>query len=76
MRTGRPKHADPPVNWKLSIPSSLAAEFELITADLMTGVPAKGIRSKIMQELIRGFIAAYATGESTINVGTALRHLK
>lgn len=71
-RTGRPPHADRPVNWKLTLPESLVAEFEILTADPLTGHQVKGARSRIAASLLRGFLEACATGARTMDITDAL----
>jgi hypothetical protein len=51
-RRGRKPHADPPVEWKISIPESVAAPVELILTDALTGKPKHGARAKLITELL------------------------
>lgn len=59
-RRGRKPHADPPVEWKVSIPSSIAAPVELILTDPLTGKPRHGARAKLIAELLNNWLASQA----------------
>lgn len=56
MGRGRPKKHDTPVSWYVSIPSSLAAEVELILLDPLTGRPRFGERSQLVELLLRDWV--------------------
>lgn len=60
------------MSWKLSVPESIGAQFELITLDPLTGNQIKGARSKIITELMRAFLIAYSTGETHADLSPAL----
>lgn len=55
-KRGRKAHIDPPVNFVLSIPQSLAAKVELLLYDPTTGKPAYGGRSALIQQLLREWV--------------------
>lgn len=55
MRGRRPK-ADPPVKWKVSIPSSLALAVNEHLADPFLGEPLLGERSKLIEKLLRNYL--------------------
>ena len=75
MPRGRPKHFDPPVNWRLSMPTSTVAQLELLLLDPVTGRPAVGSRSAIMTQMIEILLRAAATGDPMQDLSTALRML-
>lgn len=62
MRTGRPKHAVPPVEWKNSLPSDLAAQVELLLKDPMRDKPRYGARSVLIEKLLRAWLAGVIQG--------------
>lgn len=51
-RRGKKPHADPPTEWKISIPTSVAAAVELILTDPLTGKPRHGARAKLITQLL------------------------
>jgi hypothetical protein len=55
-RRGRKPHADPPVEWKISIPQSVAAPVELLLTDAFTGKPKHGARAKLITELLTNWL--------------------
>ena len=59
-KTGKKPHSDPPVNWKLSLPQSLTASVALILSDPLTGLPKHGARSKLIEQLLREWLAKQA----------------
>lgn len=61
-RVGKKPHADPPVNWKLSLPQSVTAPVALILSDPLTGLPKHGARSKLIEQLLREWLAKQAKG--------------
>lgn len=75
MSRGRPKHFDPPVNWRLSMPTSVVTQLELLLLDPVTGRPAVGSRSALMTQLIRVLLQAAATGNPMQDLSNALRVL-
>ncbi len=58
MKGGKKKYADRPVDWKISIPESLAATVSLILSDPLTGRPKHGARSRIIVGLLREWLEA------------------
>ena len=56
-KLGRKAHGDPPVKWNINLPTTLAAEVELLLTDPLNGVPEYGKRSKLIQELLYGWVA-------------------
>ena len=56
-KLGRKSHGDPPVKWNINLPTTLAAEVELLLTDPLTGIPEYGKRSKLIQELLYGWVA-------------------
>lgn len=51
-RRGRKPHADPPTEWKVSLPTSIAAKVELLLTDPYTGKPEHGARSRLLTALL------------------------
>ena len=58
MTRGRRASLIPPVVWKCSIPSDVAAQVDLILLDPVRGVPEYGKRSSLVTELLRAWLAA------------------
>ncbi len=56
MARGRPQLSDPPIEWKISLPSSVAAQIELHLLDPLSGKPKHGARSKLITRLLRTWI--------------------
>lgn len=56
MKTGKKLHADRPVDWKLSIPTSVAAPVSLLLSDPLTGRPKHGARSRLVTRLLREWV--------------------
>jgi len=52
----RKKHADRPVEWKLSIPSSVAGAVDLELFDAVRGRPTYGARSALVTELLKEWL--------------------
>ena len=75
MPRGRPPNKDKPVNWRLSLPESLAVKFELLVYDPSQGKVGVGLRSSVVSELIRKLLDAAATGNTTQDLSTALNML-
>lgn len=57
-KRGRKPSIDPPVDYVLSIPRSLAAKVELLLYDPVFGRPKYGGRSGLIQQLLRDWIEA------------------
>lgn len=53
---GKPR-TDRPTEWKVSIPSSVAAEIELRLTDPLTGKPKHGARARLVTQLLRSWLA-------------------
>lgn len=56
MTRGRKSLSDPPTEWKVSLPSSVAAQVELRLVDPLTGRPRHGARAKLITRLLRGWL--------------------
>jgi len=56
MARGKKKHLDPPVEWKINIPTSVVAKVELLLMDPLTGRPRHGARSKLMASLLKEWL--------------------
>jgi len=56
MKTGKKLHADRPVDWKLSLPTSITAPVSLLLSDPLTGVPKHGARSRLVAQLLREWL--------------------
>jgi len=65
VRRGRKPHTDPPIEWKVSIPQSIAAPVELILTDALTGKPKHGARSKLIAELLNHWLVSQALPNRT-----------
>jgi len=59
-KQGRPRHSDPPVEWKVSLPASLAHRITLILADPLSGSTRYGSRSKLIELLLRNWLTSLA----------------
>lgn len=53
MSAGRRAHTDPPIDWALSIPTSVAAKADILLLDPLTQKPKYGGRSKLVTTLLR-----------------------
>ena len=49
----RPKHSDPPVEWRVNVPESLAAQIELLLFDPVRNTIRYGGRSRLITALLR-----------------------
>lgn len=56
MARGRKKLVDPPVEWKLSLPTSITAPVSLLLSDPLTGLPKHGARSKLIAKLLQEWL--------------------
>lgn len=56
MTRGRKPLSDPPIEWYISMPSSLAAKVELLIYDPTTQKPKYGGRSGLVQMLVRKWV--------------------
>jgi metal-responsive CopG/Arc/MetJ family transcriptional regulator len=56
MPRGRNSRVDRPTRWEVSIPTSLAAEVELYLFDPVRRKQAFGIRSALVQRLLRAWL--------------------
>jgi len=56
-KLGRRPHDIAPHQWKITIPSDLAAEVELLLFDPLTGKPQYGGRAKLLEVLLREWVA-------------------
>ena len=56
-RRGKKPHADPPTEWKVSIPTSVAARIELLLSDALTGKPKHGARARLITTLLTEWLA-------------------
>lgn len=64
-KQGRPRHSDPPVEWKVSLPASLAHRITLILADPLSGSTRYGSRSKLIELLLRNWLASLSPPAKT-----------
>lgn len=65
-KRGRPPLADPPVEWKVAVPSSLANKITLILADPMSGGVKYGSRSKLIELLLRNWLKDLITSPDVV----------
>lgn len=56
-KAGRKRHNDAPVNWKLSVPQSIAVQVELLLYDPLLNRVAYSARSAYVSGLIREDLA-------------------
>lgn len=56
MTRGRKAHADPPVKYVISVPSTLSAKVELLLFDPVTQKPLYGGRSALITQLLREWV--------------------
>lgn len=56
MPAGRKPLTDPPVEWKVSLPSSLAAQIELVLLDPLMMKAGYGKRSALIASLLRDWL--------------------
>ena len=56
MSRGRKPNADPPTEWYISLPSTLAAKVELLLYDPVTQKAQYGGRSGLIQTLLRTWV--------------------
>lgn len=68
MPRGRPKLHDTPVEWSISIPTSLAAKVELMLFDPMTGKTKFGGRSALIQQLLRAYVEGMISQTALTNL--------
>ena len=64
-KQGRPRHSDPPVEWKVSLPASLAHRITLILADPLSGSTRYGSRSKLIELLLRNWLTSLSPPAKT-----------
>jgi len=57
MARGRKAKTDRPVDWKLRVPTSVAAAINEFLADPLTGEPPLGARSELTVRLYKEFLA-------------------
>ena len=57
----RPKNRIPSVAWKVYIPEPIAAQYDLLTMDPVTGIAPKGSKSELVAAAVE-FIIAELTG--------------
>lgn len=53
---GRKPHSDPPVQWFLSVPTTLAAKVDLLLMDPVTRKVKYSARSDLVQVLLREWV--------------------
>jgi len=73
MTAGRKPHTDPPVEWAVNVPLSLATEVMLyLPRDVVKGKIKHGARSKLLQQLLRDWLKQQQEAQhDTKNVSTA-----
>lgn len=55
-KRGKKAHLDPPVEWKISIRSSTAAQIALLLTDPLTGKIKHGARGQLIDRLLTDWI--------------------
>ncbi len=58
MAKGKKPHLDPPREWKINIPTSVAVSLELLLRDPITNRTKHGARSKLITRLLREYLAS------------------
>lgn len=58
--SGRRPHLDPPVEWKVTIPTSVAQRVEIALVDPARGKPRFGARAQLITQLLREWLARQA----------------
>ena len=61
VRLGRKPHSDPPEYWKIAISQSTASTVGLLLSDPLTGKIKHGARAKLINRLLREWIAEQQT---------------
>lgn len=56
IKRGRPPNAEATVEWKISVPLSIANKVTLILADPLSGSVRYGSRSKLIELLLRNWL--------------------
>lgn len=64
MKRGRKAYTIPNVDWKVRIPSDLAAEVELLLFDPLTENVTYGARSQLLESLLRDWVDAKRNKEN------------
>lgn len=64
MTRGRKSLTDRPVEWKISVPSSVVAPISLLLTDPLTGRAAHGARSKLVTRLLREWLIRQSSHNS------------
>lgn len=67
-RRGRPPKNEQITRWSISIPSSIAAPWDLICMNPRTGQARLGLRQFVLTELLRLTLQAWQRGETTIEI--------
>lgn len=52
----RPRNTVPSIEWKVYLPSDLAAQIELLLLDPMRDKPKHGARGKLVEQLLREWL--------------------
>lgn len=56
MARGKKALIDPPVEWKINVPTSVVGPISLLLSDPLTGKPRHGARSRLVTKLLRDYL--------------------
>jgi len=65
-RVGRPNSPNLRSDWKLSIDATVAAEVAILLTDPVTKKEKYGARSRLIQELLKGYLTSLSLGQTLI----------
>lgn len=74
-RRGRPPKSESITRWSISIPSAVAAPWDLICLNPQTGQSRLGLRQFVVGELLRLTLQAWQKGETTIEIPHIARRI-
>jgi hypothetical protein len=74
-RRGRPPKHEAITRWSVSIPSSIAAPWDLITLNPQTGQARLGLRQFVVGELLRLTLQAWQRGETSISIPHVMQRI-
>jgi hypothetical protein len=70
MARGRKASLDPPVEWTVNVPSSIAVQIDLLLSDPLTGKPRYGARAKLVTALLQHYLRTARTNPNLTNTHT------
>lgn len=72
----RPRKADAPTIWNITVPTSLHSFYAQVLADPITGQFAYGSRTELVSELLRQLKLAYTSGPEAASFEPVLAILR